>query len=454
MESLTSSVDRRRSPPIVSKRDAQRVVVVMGSIPVLPESFAEQLAVFGMTLVRAGDVAEAGELLDFSGDQLEVCILLADIDYLAAKSQRLVDLKNIRIAHPGRTITALVGDRDDFKARLRAVRFGGDVFVPAPIDTSSLTGSLDTVLKQRWAEPYHVLIVDDDPEQVSATALALQQAGMITSVVTDPRHIFRVLVEYKPELILMDLYMPECSGAELAAVIRQNESYVNIPIVFLSVEQDSLRQVEAIRQGGDDFIMKPYSLEHLVRTVRKRASRTRQMRYFMERDSLTGLLNHSNLKERLDHEIQRAGRIETGLVFVMIDIDRFKRVNDTYGHLTGDRVIKSLARLLVESLRRTDVVGRYGGEEFGVILFNTSSFHARRIVDQIRDRFSKVRHYSPDGEFSVTFSGGLAAYPEYETAVEVNEAADAALYMAKEAGRNRVRVAGQVTTDQGAPDGS
>ncbi|MFP4152020.1 MAG: diguanylate cyclase [Alkalispirochaeta sp.] len=439
----------------------ERLVILTGSIAGLPADFDEQLNVFGMVLVRVDEPDEVRAYLegappsprsetegdveslrdDLSAKGVQYCVILGEVSYFSEHPKRLRGIARLREEFPHRIHTVLVGLEDDFETRLRSVRYGADLFIPIPIDVTSLIDKLDATIQAEEAEPYHILVIDDDPEQVSDTALALQNAGMITSVVTDPQNIFRVLVEYKPELILMDMYMPMCNGSELAAIIRQNENFVSIPIVFLSVETDAARQLDAIRSGADDFISKPFNVNHLVTSIRIRASRTRAMRFFMERDSLTGLLNHTNLKQRLEHEMQRSRRIGTELVFAMIDIDKFKNVNDTYGHLTGDRVLKSLARLLVERLRRTDVVGRYGGEEFGVILFNTNAETADRIMNEIRESFSRIRQSSGIEDFTVTFSCGIAEFPQCETAQEINEEADAALYHAKQAGRNRVILA-------------
>ncbi len=422
-----------------------RLVIVTGPIPGATDDISDQLAVFGLTLVRVDEIAEVETLLHresaVDGPHYDYTVLLSTVDFVAAGNGRLRDLTSLRNRYPGRFLTVLVGDEDDFDTRLRSVRYGADAFLALPFDTTALVDHLEKMMGNQETAPYHILIVDDDPEQVSTTALQLQQAGMITSVVTDPRNIFRVLVEYKPELILLDMYMPDCSGAELASIIRQNDSFVGIPIVFLSVETDSERQFDAIRSGADDFLTKPIDPEHLVTSVRIRAARTRAMRFFMERDSLTGLLNHTNLKERLEDDLSRARRIGTRMVFAMIDIDHFKSVNDTYGHLTGDRVLKGLARLLEERLRRTDVVGRYGGEEFGIILFNTDGVQAKRLMDGLRESFSRLRQTNGEATFTVTFSCGIAEFPRFESASSVSEAADAALYLAKEAGRNRVMVA-------------
>jgi diguanylate cyclase (GGDEF)-like protein len=163
----------------------------------------------------------------------------------------------------------------------------------------------------------------------------------------------------------------------------------------------------------------------------------------MLRDSLTGLLNHTAFKEHLSREIARVRRQGTPLAVALIDLDHFKTVNDTYGHPTGDRVVKSVARVLQRRLRRTDVIGRYGGEEFAVLFPNTTERQAQRVVDEVRVTFAQVRHQSDSREFQVTFSGGVATCPPYDEAARLTEAADQALYAAKEAGRNCVVLAGQ-----------
>ncbi len=420
-----------------------KVVFQVGDIQGLTGELAEQLSVFGMQYVRIASLEGVDDAIAERVDDLNnaMVIILATVDFFRAKATRLKQLSQLRTLLHQSLITVLVGDEDDFETRLRSVRYGAQAFLSSPIDVISLVDRIEGMINEDTVAPFHVLVVDDDPEQVSNTALVLQDAGMITSVVTDPTSIFQVLVDYKPELILMDMYMPTVSGTELTAIIRQNLNYVGIPIVFLSAETDAQKQLEAVQSGGDGFLTKPIGPNHLVTSVRIRAARTRAMRFFMERDSLTGLLNHTNLKERLDQEIQRARRIDTELAFVMIDLDKFKSVNDTWGHLTGDRVLKSLARLLEKRLRRTDIVGRYGGEEFGVILFNTNVSAAQTIMDEIRESFAGFKHFCSGGEFFVTFSCGIAGYPAFESGAEVSEAADSALYKAKQAGRNRVIVA-------------
>lgn len=330
---------------------------------------------------------------------------------------------------------------DHVTARLEAVRTGGLAYFPKPVSIGVLVDKLDELTSTMPPQPYRVLIVDDSTALANYHAAVLEGSGMAVKVVDNPMEVLGPLREFSPDLILMDIYMPECSGLELARVIRQLESFVSIPIVYLSAENDLDKQLSAMSLGGDDFLTKPIKPAHLISSVTSRIQRSRLLRSFMVCDSLTGLLNHTTIKDHLEREVARAKRQKTPLAYAMVDIDHFKQVNDTYGHPVGDRVIKSLSRLLKQRLRETDVVGRYGGEEFAVIMSNTDGHAAMKVLDEIREAFSRLNHMADGKEFSVTFSCGIAEVALFEDAIKLGESADKALYEAKHAGRNRVVLA-------------
>ncbi len=196
-----------------------------------------------------------------------------------------------------------------------------------------------------------------------------------------------------------------------------------------------------MRIGADEFLTKPISPERLVSAVSIRAERFRRLRSMMLRDSLTGLLNHTTTKEQLSIELSRMRRSGLSLAFALIDLDHFKSVNDTYGHPIGDQVLKTMSNMLKQRLRMTDIIGRYGGEEFAVALPDVSPSNAMVVLDKVREAFAQIQQIHSGGEFTVTLSCGVAMFPDFDDVPSLTEAADQALYEAKSKGRNRVVLA-------------
>ncbi|KAF0103839.1 MAG: response regulator receiver [bacterium] len=329
--------------------------------------------------------------------------------------------------------------RDDIDARLGAVRAGGQAYVTKPINLLGLLEELDRVSGHLMEAPYRILVVEDDASLARYYGALLRDAGMETRTLSEPLRILDALAEFSPDLLLMDVYMPDCTGAELARVIRQHAVYGALPIVFLSAEDDKDMQYAALRHGGDDFLTKPVNARALIRAVGIRAQRTRLLNRMMVCDAMTGLLNHGRIKEILIGEVGRARRANTSLSIAMLDLDHFKSINDRFGHAAGDRVIKSLVRLLRQRLRGSDLVGRYGGEEFLVILPDCQRDAAWHLIDGIRARFARIAHCGdgPNQVFSASLSAGLAEFPLVDTAENLLLAADNALYEAKRQGRDR-----------------
>jgi diguanylate cyclase (GGDEF)-like protein len=339
----------------------------------------------------------------------------------------------------------LVSEHGDFESRASAARLGASGFLVKPIDAARLVDHLERIFDAQQALPCRVLIVDDDAPLAEHFRLVLCAAGMEVDVLSEPARIIERVATFRPELVLLDVNMPGHSGPELATVIRHHDEWLSLPIVYLSAETDLSKQIKALNRGADDFITKPVSDPQLVAAVRVRVARSRQLGELMSKDSLTGLLKHSRIKEKIVVEVGRARRNGTPVSVAMIDIDHFKSVNDTYGHAVGDSVIKAIAHLLRQRLRKSDTVGRYGGEEFVAVLPECDEATAKQILDDIRERFGALRFRHDGIEFASTLSAGVACSTTL-SAADGNElliAADAALYTAKHAGRNQVRVAGE-----------
>lgn len=414
-----------------------KLVYILDDDPLFCMKLGEQIRCFGYD---TSEFTSRRDLLAAEWDPFPAAIVIDMImqegDFSGAEAVPTIE------EHVGRCPPVIfVSRRSSIEARLAAVKAGGEAYFCKPVPISDLIECLDRLTADHPVDPYRILIIDDDVEISAFYALILQQQGMETRVLNQPLNVMELLVNFKPDLILMDMYMPECNGYELARAIRQMEAYVSIPIVFLSSETCVKRQLTAMRMGGDDFLTKPIEPEHLIASVSIRAERMRIIRNFLQRDSLTGLYNRSMSDEHLKLAVMRAQRSGGRLALAMIDIDHFKNINDSYGHSTGDRVIVTLARLLQQRLRKTDIVGRYGGEEFVALLPDTDAEGARDVLERIRESFARIRHVYDKGEFSATFSCGIAMFPECGDAASLGNEADRALYLGKKAGRNRVVMA-------------
>lgn len=350
------------------------------------------------------------------------------LDYVAVLQQRL------ECSLPILVLTT----QNDFHTQLQAVRIGAVGFFNKPVDVAKLENRLERCFNRQNSEPYRVLIVDDDRELSDRYRLVLSGANMLVEVVNDPLQLFDAMARFHPEVLVLDVNMPGCSGPELAQIVRFNDDWLRVPIIYLSAETDIAQQMSALIRAGDDFVTKPISDNSLIATVFARAQRARLLSNALSRDSLTGLLKHADIKEKVTIERERAMRTSKPFSVVMLDIDHFKKVNDTHGHAVGDNVIRALANLLRQRLRRVDSLGRYGGEEFLAVLPDCNGAQAVKIIDQIRQQFSLLSFVGEQGEFFVSLSAGVACCMG-STANEVMETADRALYNAKRNGRNRVQ---------------
>ena len=327
----------------------------------------------------------------------------------------------------------------DTPTRLAAVRAGGQAFLTGTLEVSSLMEKIEVLTCVAQYEPYKVLIIDDSRAQALHTERLLNSAGIITRTLTEPIQTMAELADFQPDLIILDMYMPTCTGTELAKVIRHNDRYVSVPIIYLSAEDDMDKQLDAMSEGGDDFLTKPIQPRHLITTVRNRAARARHLKARMVRDSLTGLFNHTHILQLLEDCTFRARRENRPLSFAMLDLDHFKRVNDCYGHPMGDRVIKSLALYLKQRLRKTDFIGRYGGEEFAIVMPDTDQESAYNVLNLIRQRFCEIHYPAHPNDLWCSFSAGVVQLHGESDSLKMASQADEALYFAKNNGRNQVQ---------------
>lgn len=354
-------------------------------------------------------------------------------------------------AYPPAAITAIIALRTRFPtsyfyclsvpANLQSIvtlqRAGADTCVPVGNKVSDVLSRILELVEMHEQDMHRVLIVEDSATAIAHIRRSLSQHGIDSKAINDPRLLFEVASEYRPDAILMDMYMPFCTGVEVTSALRQIPEYQGLPVIYLSSENDIVQQVEALRLGGDQFLTKPVNPIILASVVKTKIERYREMLYSSRHDSLTGLVNHSTSKMQVERMLN-AALPDGQLVVAMVDIDRFKTINDTFGHPVGDQVIRSVAWLLRGRLRSTDLVGRYGGEEFILALPGIELAHAVGLIEQIREDFSRLPHAHAQGTLRATLSCGVAALPDYLTPSALIGAADDALLEAKRTGRNRV----------------
>lgn len=333
-----------------------------------------------------------------------------------------------------------ISEHDNLEARLDAVRNYSTAFLNKSFRLVDLKNILESLAPIKRKVPYKVLVIDDDAISSAYCTAILEKAGINVSCVDKPENVFEYIVNADPDAILLDMYMPNINGFEMASVIRQHQNFSTTPIIIMSSETDINKQFKMRRAGADDFILKPFEPHHLVDTVHNRIQRTRQNKRLIYTDGLTGLMLLPKVKDQVLSLLESCVRYHLFFSVASIDIDHFKQVNDMYGHLTGDQLLRNFSEFLLSRVRKSDMVIRAGGDEFIIILPYTSGDNALRALNSIRDLFSqRIQHYE-DKEFKVSFSAGIAS-TKYSSDLEALLAeADAALYRAKENGRNHIEL--------------
>lgn len=297
-----------------------------------------------------------------------------------------------------------------------------------------------------------ILIIDDSKLIVEFGKSILSKEGHEVSYAPDGYKALEIVSEEKPDLILLDVVMPGIDGYEVCRRLKAEEKTHDIPVIMLTSKGETEDKIKGLNIGAVDYVTKPFDAGELVARVNTQLrvkelhealqEKNRLLQELANKDGLTNLYNHRYLQEQLLKEINRAKRYGQTISFVLLDIDHFKHFNDTYGHQTGDVILKTLGSILNKTIRENDVAARYGGEEFAIILLHTEFKTARETTERLREVIELYNFKVGDKHLHITVSLGIACFPhkDIETARDLIECADKALYSAKKAGRNRVEV--------------
>ena len=299
-----------------------------------------------------------------------------------------------------------------------------------------------------------VLIIDDSEAVREKIIRTLEPLDLFARFyqAEDGLEGFKKLLATPVDIILCDLEMPRMDGFKFLGMLKTRPGVADTPVIILTGNEDRELKIKGLEQGACDFLTKPFDAEELVARMKVHLKikhlqddlkRTNELLLELSNtDHLTGLFNRRFLIEALDRELQRSRRRDGMLALIMLDLDHFKRINDTYGHMQGDMVLQNVALQIKKELRCYDVAARYGGEEFVAVLPDTSLKEAFMVADRIRLSIQGMRLAGPMSAEWVTASLVIAGFPspQYEEIDGLLRAADEALYQAKERGRNQVVV--------------
>ena len=292
-----------------------------------------------------------------------------------------------------------------------------------------------------------ILIADDDPVSLLYLQDALQDRGYEVMTASDGKSACDILQRPDaPMLAILDWMMPGMDGIDVCRIIRDTVKERYIYMIMLTSRSETEFLVAAMNAGADDFISKPFNIEEMqvrVRAGRRICDLEQELRIKATRDALTGIYNRGAILEILQKEIARHERDKGWISVIFADIDHFKRINDEYGHLAGDAVLLEVARLMGANLRPYDALGRYGGEEFMIVLPGCDANGALVIAERIRAGVADQPIATDFGMIASSLSVGVAAI-NGEKMIPLSgliHIADSALYQAKSKGRNRVQLA-------------
>ncbi|MBD2189171.1 response regulator [Pseudanabaena mucicola] len=411
------------------------LLLIVDDNVLLTQKILLEAETLGMRVQTALDLTTAREKIEREVPD----VILLDIALPNSSQEGLMFLDELAQREtqiPTVMMTAASGLND----RIMVARKGICSFIEKPASTEEILNTVSQVLYQHGSDRSKVMIVDDDPTLLKTLRRSLESREIEVITLQNPKQFWQVLESTTPDLLILDLIMPDYSGVDLCQAVRTSSLWHDLPIVFLSAHSDR----ETIRQlfvaGADDYLSKPVAESDLYTRIVSRLDRSRLSRQTADFDGLTGVYTHRRGIQVLTQLLRMAARNQQTLSLAILDLDLFKQVNDRYGHIMGDAVLKQFGNLLRQNFRNEDVTMRWGGEEFVVGLYGANLQQSIERLNILLATWRKERFTTVRGEsFGITFSAGVVEYPHKGTTLEVlYRNMDAALYQAKAAGRDQI----------------
>lgn len=428
---------------------APKLLIVDDDLP-LSKLIAQEAESWGFQAETVTHLAQAQQALK---DSLVDAILL-DLNFSGSSQTGLDFLAAVHDQHSDIPVVMLTAE-ETFEKRVEAARLGSRCFLQKPITPPQILAAVTQVLQQANQSTARILIVDDDLALLQLLKNLLEPCGYQLTLLNDPQQFWQTLERMVPDLLILDIELctpkqsgqtsespPTLSGIELCQVIRSDLRWNRLPVIFLSAHTDVETVQRGFAAGADDFLNKPVVAQELLTRVHTRLEQ-RKLWGTTDLDELTGVSLRRKALQDLARLIRLAQRQQQPFSLAVLDLDHFKRVNDQYGHHAGDHVLNHLGKLLRQSFRQEDIIGRWGGEEFIIGMYGITKQDG---IKRLENVLSQLNHYvflAPDGaSFQVTFSAGIAQLLDDGNELQtLYRCADNALYQAKSKGRNQIMAA-------------
>jgi len=366
-------------------------------------------------------------------------VVLLDLCFPNTEETGLELLEELANKEPNLPILVLTAE-ESFSQRVKVARLGGKGFLQKPVSPAQVMEAICQILNPPTTPEAKLLIVDDDAQVLDILRNLLSPWGFKMTLLEEPKNFWETLEKTHPDLLILDIEMPDYTGIELCQVVRNDDRWSDLPVLFLSSHTDSETIEKVFTVGADDYVNKPVVGPELINRILNRIERSRILRQLAEVDGLTGLTNRRKSTQEISRFLNLAERQKQPFCLGILDLDYFKYVNDQYGHNIGDKVLSFIGKLLKESFRSEDVVARWGGEEFVIGLYGTNRNQGVQRITKLLTMLQNQEFTNNDrGTFRVSFSAGVAEYPKNGRDLQtLYRAADSALYQAKAMGRSRV----------------
>ncbi|QIR36160.1 response regulator [Tolypothrix sp. PCC 7910] len=378
----------------------------------LAEALAEETDIWGIQVRFAqtarSPISSARELIaEYSPD-----VVLLDLGSTDTTETNLALLAELNASNSSIPVIVLT-DKDSLLDRVKVARLGGSGILQKPVSPTQIFETVNQILQRTRPTAAKVMVVDDDPHILAALQTLLVPWGMKVYTLENPLRFLEAIAAAQPDLLILDVEIPEISGIELCQVVRNDPQWSGLPILFLTAHNDTKTRQQVFAAGADDYISKPIVEPELITRILNRLERSRWLRNLAELDGLTQVANRRKSTQDLNWYLQLSDRHQQPLCFAIVELDSLKEINHQHGHAVGDRVLSQLGELLRQTFHTQDVVGRWGGTEFVVGMAGMTKTDGEQRLLELLKRLRQIEFTGANSQkFHVSFRTAVVEYPQ------------------------------------------